>query len=98
MRFGPLLRVLGENAKRARLAARRTQEDVAHEAGLTVRAYAGIERGQTRNPSLGSVHAIATTLGVEVTELLAPQPGASKPQELRRGRKPSKAVPKARAV
>jgi transcriptional regulator with XRE-family HTH domain len=73
--FRTLLKILAENARTFRLAAARTQEDIAHHAGLTVRAYAGIERAQTGNPSLASVHAIAETLGIDLADLLTRREG-----------------------
>jgi transcriptional regulator with XRE-family HTH domain len=88
VRFSALLRVLAANTRDFRLAAARTQEDLAHHAGLTVRAYAAIERGQTGNPSLTSVHAIAETLGLDIVDLLTKREGGPKPPALKRGRKP----------
>ena len=61
---------------------------MAHNAGLTVRAYASIERGQTPNPSLVSVHAIAETLGLDIVDLLQRHEGKAKPPPLKKGRKP----------
>lgn len=88
MQFRALLKILAENVKTFRLAATRSQEDVAHHAKVTVRAYASIERGQTLNPSLSSVHAIAETLGLDLTDLLVKHEGGAKPEPLRKGRKP----------
>lgn len=88
MQFRTLLKILADNARTFRLAAARTQEDVAHHAGLTVRAYAAIERGQTPNPSIGSVHAIAETLRLDIVDLLTRRDGGPKPPPLKRGRKP----------
>lgn len=88
MRYAQLLRTLATNAKRARLAALRSQEDVAHAASMTVRAYSSIERGQTPNPSLTSIHAIANAVGLEVAELLTPGAVEAEPAPLKRGRKP----------
>jgi transcriptional regulator with XRE-family HTH domain len=95
VRFSVLVRRLGENALRFRLAAKWSQEEVAHRSGLTVRAYASIERGQTTNPSLGSIHALAEALGLEVSDLLAvapsgqkPPPGLPRGRYAKRGRRP----------
>jgi transcriptional regulator with XRE-family HTH domain len=46
----------------------RSQEALAHDAGLTVTALARIERGQT-NPTWTSVRAIADALGVSLVQL-----------------------------
>jgi transcriptional regulator with XRE-family HTH domain len=45
-----------------------SQEGVAHAAGLTVSAYARIERGEA-NPTWTTVAQIASALGVSVAEL-----------------------------
>jgi transcriptional regulator with XRE-family HTH domain len=88
VQFRALLKVLAQNTRNFRLGAARTQEDVAHHAGLTVRAYAAIERGQTGNPSLASLHAIAKTLGLDIVDLLTRREGGPRPPPLKRGRKP----------
>lgn len=46
----------------------RSQEDVAHSAGLTIAAYGRIERGQS-DPAWSSVVKIANELGVTLSEL-----------------------------
>jgi transcriptional regulator with XRE-family HTH domain len=46
----------------------RSQEALAHDAGLTVAALARIERGQA-NPSWTTVRRIATGLGISLAEL-----------------------------
>lgn len=47
---------------------RETQEDLAHAAGLTVTAYARIERGAA-NPTWTTVRRIATALDLTIGEL-----------------------------
>ena len=47
-----------------------SQEAVAHSAGLTVSAYARIERGEA-NPTWATVTQIAPALGVTLTQLAA---------------------------
>jgi transcriptional regulator with XRE-family HTH domain len=47
-----------------------TQEDIAHEAGLTTSAISKIERGHS-NPSWSTVRSIAVALGVTTAELAA---------------------------
>jgi transcriptional regulator with XRE-family HTH domain len=88
VQFPALLKIVADNTRHFRLAATRSQEDVAHEAGLTVRAYAAIERGQTPNPSLASLHAIATTLHLDLVDLLTRHDGKPKAAPLKKGRKP----------
>jgi transcriptional regulator with XRE-family HTH domain len=46
----------------------RSQEALAHDAGLTVTALARIERGQT-NPTWTSVRSIAEALGISLVHL-----------------------------
>jgi transcriptional regulator with XRE-family HTH domain len=91
VRLPALLRILAENVRTSRLEAKRSQEDIAYRAGLTIRTYAALERGQTPNPSLGTVNAVAETLDLEVTDLLTAHTGSSKPPPLRRGRRPTRA-------
>lgn len=47
-----------------------TQEEVAYRAGIHVTYLSGVERG-VRNPSLKSIRAIASALGVRVGDLFA---------------------------
>ena len=54
--------------RQLRLQQGRTQESLAALAGIHVTYVSGIERG-VRNPSLTSIHALATGLGVPVREL-----------------------------
>ncbi|OYO14023.1 helix-turn-helix domain-containing protein [Enemella evansiae] len=61
-----LKKVLGEQVRAIRLARGLTQERIAEQLGVTVRYYAGLERGE-RNLSLSSVDALAEQLGATVT-------------------------------
>ena len=88
MQYGRLLRRLAENLRDYRNAASRSQEDVAHAAGITVRAFGSIERGKTMDPGLQTLHALATALGIEIGDLLVRKRPGSKPAPLKRGRKP----------
>jgi len=87
--YGEVLERLAENLLDYRNGAGRSQEDVAHAAGLTVRAYGAIERGTTMDPGLQTVHALATALGVEIGDLLVRKRPGPKPSPLKRGRKPT---------
>ena len=51
-----------------RLRRNLSQEVIAHEAGLTVSAYARIERGEA-NPTWTTVTQIAQALGIDLAEL-----------------------------
>ncbi len=59
--FGPVLR-------RYRVRAGLTQEELAHRAGLSVRAVSDMERGRTRKPFLRSVRQLAGALGLPPAE------------------------------
>jgi transcriptional regulator with XRE-family HTH domain len=61
-----LARVIRDLRERSRLS----QEAVAHQAGLTVSAYARIERGEA-NPTWTTVTHVARALGVSLAELAA---------------------------
>lgn len=87
MRYHLLLRRLAENLRDYRNAAERSQEDLAHAAGLTVRAYGSIERGTTMDPGLQTIHALATALGIDIGDLLLQKRPGPKPSALKRGRK-----------
>ena len=60
-RFGQLLR-------RCRVGAGLTQEELAQQAGLSVRAVSDMERGRTRRPFLRSVRQLADALRLSVPE------------------------------
>jgi transcriptional regulator with XRE-family HTH domain len=61
---------LGTLVRRARVRRGETQEDVARRAGLTVAAYARIERG-TADPRWTTVRSIAEALEISLTRLEA---------------------------
>src|ERR1700679_3258658 len=54
----------GEWLREQRVAAGRTQEDLAERSGVSVRAIADLERGRTRRPYPSSVRALARALGL----------------------------------
>lgn len=66
----PFLRRLAACIRQRRTSLGLTQEHVAHEAGMSVRHYFGIDRGLAKNPTLNSIRRIARALGVEVSDLL----------------------------
>jgi transcriptional regulator with XRE-family HTH domain len=59
---------LGASVRRARVRRGETQEDVARRAGLTVAAYARIERG-TADPKWTTVRSIAEALEISLARL-----------------------------
>lgn len=65
----PLRKVFGERVKEFRLASHLSQEAFADKCGFARSYMSRIERGKA-NLSLDAIEAIATTLGVDETELL----------------------------
>lgn len=59
---------LGQAVRELRDKRGVTQEDLAHEAGVTVGTLSLIERGKS-NPAWGTVKRIAKALGVTMSEL-----------------------------
>jgi XRE family transcriptional regulator, regulator of sulfur utilization len=59
---------LGAAVRRLRAERRLSQEQLAHEAGLTTAALARVERDQS-NPTWATVRQIAAGLGVSLREL-----------------------------
>lgn len=55
---------VGANVRRLRKAKGLSQEALAHEAGMSMRYLAGLERGE-ENPSLAFLVKLADALGVE---------------------------------
>jgi len=63
------LRAFGDAIARRRRALKLSQEDVAYEAGISVRYFADVERGQ-RNASLMVARQIASALATPLQQLL----------------------------
>lgn len=59
---------LAATVRRMRVERGDTQEDLAHRAGLTVAAFARIERGHA-NPTWTTVRRIAAALDIDLTTL-----------------------------
>ena len=85
--YGEILKRLAANLRDYRNASGRSQEDLAHGAGITVRAYGAIERGTTMDPGLQTVHALATALGIDIGDLIVRKRPGPRPSALKRGRK-----------
>lgn len=60
---------IGENIKKAREKAGKTQEEIAQEAGIHVSYYSRIERGVV-NPSIEVLESIAKVLKVKSSVIL----------------------------
>ncbi|MCJ2071325.1 helix-turn-helix domain-containing protein [Methylobacterium sp. J-030] len=80
--------IIGWNLRRLRVERGLSQERLALAAGID-RAYVGrVERG-SENVTITTLEAMAQALAVPVADLLiAPPPGAARPQPLRAGRRP----------
>lgn len=65
---------VGANVRRLRKAKGLSQEALAHEAGMSMRYLAGLERGE-ENPSLLFLVKLAEALGVEPGALFDRPPG-----------------------
>ena len=66
----PALAALARVVVRHRQAAKLTQEEAAHEAGLSLRHYQNLESGAL-NPSYHTLRAVAKGLAVRLGELVA---------------------------
>lgn len=65
-----ILRLLGSEVRRYRIAARLSQEQLAHVAGVHVNVVGRLERGQY-NPSVLVLDAIVTKLNVSLSDLFS---------------------------
>lgn len=66
-------RIVGENVRRARLAAGLTQEQLAERSGFSQQYLSGLEQGK-RNPTIVSIYELANALGVSHVELVSAGP------------------------
>lgn len=64
-------KLVGRNVKRVRLEKGLTQEDFADKSGFSQQYVSGLESGH-RNPTIVTLHELATALGVSVIELIQP--------------------------
>ena len=65
-----LMTPIAENLKRLRTAAGLTQQEVAVAAGLNASIVAQIEQGRNLDPRMGTLRALARSLGVKMDELV----------------------------
>lgn len=61
---------LGKNIRKERRRQRKSQLEIAVDAGIEPGYYSLIERGNARNPSLAKVYAILRALGVTSSHIL----------------------------
>src|SRR5438552_2157125 len=73
---------LGERLRAIRILRRRTLKDVAAAAGVSESFVSQVERGRT-SPSVASLQRLSAALGIEVSDLFAPD-GLPRPRVLRR--------------
>ena len=64
-------KLVGENVKRARLAAGLTQEEMSERCGFSQQYLSGLERGR-RNPTVVTLYELAQALGVSHVSLVKP--------------------------
>jgi transcriptional regulator with XRE-family HTH domain len=64
-------KLVGRNAARIRKERGLTQEQLAELSGLSQQYLSGLERGQ-RNPTIVTLHELATALGVSHLDLVQP--------------------------
>lgn len=78
---------VGENLKRLRKAAKKTQQEVAFAAGLSVSIVSQIEQGSNQDPRGSTLRALAGALGTTVDALLSDEaaPNPSAPKRRRKG-------------
>lgn len=69
--YDQLLLLVGRNIKRCRISAGLTQENM-RDRGINYRFYQRLESGST-NPTLHTLHRVATALGVSVAEFFQPE-------------------------
>lgn len=67
-------RVVGENVRRARVAAGLTQEQLAERSGFSQQYLSGLEQGK-RNPTIVSLYELALALGVSHVALVEASEG-----------------------
>lgn len=73
-----LVRDVGERIRALRQRSGFTLNDLGERTGLSLSMLSAVERGRT-SPSLGTLHAIASALGVHVTALFARTGGEDSP-------------------
>jgi transcriptional regulator with XRE-family HTH domain len=69
------MRAIGAHIRRARLAAGLSQEDAAARSGVGYKRWQEIEGGSA-NPTIRTLDRIATTLGVEIWNIMRKAPRA----------------------
>src|SRR5258705_13910757 len=74
---------LGERLRAIRLLRRRTLKDIAAAAGVSESFVSQLERGRS-SASVATLQRLAAALGIEVSDLFAPE-GLPRPRVLRRG-------------
>ncbi|MGV9632026.1 helix-turn-helix domain-containing protein, partial [Streptomyces sp. NPDC003487] len=77
----------GQSLRTLRVNAGLSQEALSHEAGVSVRALADMERGRTRGPQRRTVRALAEALGLDGEEAarLEKAAAAGRPRPRRAG-------------
>lgn len=71
-------RIVGENVRRARLAAAMTQEQLSERCGFSQQYLSDLERGK-RNPTIVTIFELAQALGVTHVDLVLPEKQIARP-------------------
>ena len=66
--------LVGDNVRKARIAAGMTQEELAETSGFSQQYISSLECGR-RNPTVVSVYELANALGVAHEQLISSHPG-----------------------
>ncbi|HWT31295.1 MAG TPA: helix-turn-helix transcriptional regulator [Propylenella sp.] len=64
-------RIVGDNVRRARIAAGLTQEQLSERCGFSQQYLSGLERGG-RNPTIVTLYELAEALGISHVSLVTP--------------------------
>jgi transcriptional regulator with XRE-family HTH domain len=62
---------IGRRMRTIRRAAELSQEEVARRAGITLKGYGELERGEVKDPHFSTLRGVANALGVPLATLLA---------------------------
>lgn len=72
----PELRIIGQNARRLRLAAKLSQEKLAKVAGVSKGTIINLEKGKLGNVDFSTISTLAASFGCRVLDLLTPPAAA----------------------
>jgi transcriptional regulator with XRE-family HTH domain len=85
-----LIMPIGERLKRLRTAKGMTQLELSRATGLSLSIIAQLEQGDTANPRLNTVKALAKAIGCSLDELAGDDQAEGPPEPPKRGRRKGK--------